>query len=460
MLNPPSSHLPVRVVLSPERAVQRAAGEDGAGQCDCACDCACATAAPSLRLSLPLTYSLELTPECNNRCPGCGNAFASGGAGRFPWAGPPPLDAAGWRTILDRIAPHARRLKVTGGEPLLHPEFEAILETIAGHELPFTLFTNGRWEEAERWIARLRGLPQCVGLLVSLHGANAAAHEAFSGVRGSFAEACATIRHAATAGLSVAVSTVITRHSAAQVASVVALAHALGARQVVFNRYIGRTLPALAVSEAELRRAVGAIEALCAAGHNVRYGPCIPACFAPSSSTGCSAGASFVTVDPWGYVRPCNHAPLRCGNLLEQPIEAIWNSPAMAWWDSLLLPQCRSCAGASRCHGGCRALALLLDGQRDPLIGTPLGDEPTTAVEELVLYEGARPVPRYTRREEPFGAVLVSGYRSQFVLPQHEPLLAALDGQTTLRQIAGRFGPQGLDFVGLLYREGIVGLEG
>ena len=60
-----------------------------AAQVDCACDCDCACPVDSLSsdeassqgeptpvLSRPVAYYLELTPACQNRCPGCGNVYA------------------------------------------------------------------------------------------------------------------------------------------------------------------------------------------------------------------------------------------------------------------------------------------------------------------------------------------------------------------------------------------------
>jgi radical SAM protein with 4Fe4S-binding SPASM domain len=343
---------------------------DSDDQCDCDCDCACLLDGTFAQLPFPLTYYLELTPDCNNRCPGCGNVFIDDKTTR-PLSTRLPLNAAGWGAILEKIGGHAQRLKVTGGEPTLHPEFEAIIKFIAEKSLPFTLFTNGRWNEPDRLVGFLYDLPQCLGLLISLHGSTAQAHEAFSGVQGCFAETCENIRRASAAGLRVAISTVFTRHNVDQIADVVALSRSLGARQVVFNRYLGLPIPDIAMASDELRAAVAAVERLRAAGENVKFGSCIPACFAASSSRGCAAGLSFATIDPWGNVRPCNHAPLVIGNLRRQSVEEIWSSPGMVYWNGLVPRQCSACKLFAACHGGCRAMALLQGTRKDPLIRRP-----------------------------------------------------------------------------------------
>lgn len=122
-----------------------------------------------LTLSAPAHYSLELTPLCNNRCPGCFNVFIEDTVTRPMRDVPPPLTAAQWREILIKIKPHAARVKLTGGEPTLHPEFEKIVQTLVEFDLPFSLFTNARWQHPDRLIALLSKTPQCSGLLISLH---------------------------------------------------------------------------------------------------------------------------------------------------------------------------------------------------------------------------------------------------------------------------------------------------
>lgn len=316
----------------------------------------------------PLFFFLELTPSCNNRCPGCSNVFAQDRT-------PAPLSAAEWKEVIDNLAPHVGWLKLTGGEPTLHPQFQEIVAHISRLDIPFTLFTNGRWPEPESLIAFLLGIPQLNGLLVSLHGPDAPAHEAFTGVVGSFAETVTNIRRATKAGFLVSTSTVVTRHSANRVDEMIALAAELGASHAVFNRYIGPSLPGIEAGPAQEIWALQQVEKRIThrpESLTVRLGTPLPHCFLSADGNGCLAGIAFCTVDPWGNVRPCNHAPLLCGNLLEQPIEEIWHGPAISHWRNLVPELCWQCGELSRCHGGCRADALLRGLNHDPLMREPL----------------------------------------------------------------------------------------
>ncbi len=404
-----------------------------------------------LILSVPILYSLELTSTCNNRCSGCGNVFA-------PDRTPEPLSAAQWREIFVRLSPHVHRLKLTGGEPTLHPEFEALVAALQELDIPFAIFTNARWPDPVRLVAFLQAVPQCKGLLVSLHGSTPASHDAFTGVPGSFDEACANTRRAVAAGLNVTTSTVITRHNWHQVEDIVRLSRELGANHAVFNRYLGKPLAQIEPDGGQLHRAMEVIGGLRRRGDRVKFGNCIPQCFHPSSSTGCLAGVAYCTVDPWGNVRPCNHAPLICGNLLERSIEEIWHGGAMNRWREMIAEPCLHCLELPRCHGGCRAVAMIQGLERDPLMGDPILEKEPDQPKELALYEGAHPVGRYALRVEDFGYVLVRGSRIVPVAAAAGPVLDACDGHTTLSQIERQFGPDALSLVGMLYLRGMVEL--
>jgi len=405
----------------------------------------------SLVLSSPVFFALELTPACSNHCPGCGNVFPH-------LSVPPPLSAKQWAEVLAELRPHIHHLKVTGGEPTMHPGFEAIIATLHKLDASFALFTNARWRDPIWLVTHLRAIPQCKGLLVSLHGSTAASHDAFTRVTGSFAETCANIRHAVTAGLSVTTSTVITRHNWHEVGEIVHLSRRLGANYAVFNRYLGDSLSQIEPDESQLRQAVETIDGLRHRASPVKFGNCIPQCFYPSSSTGCLAGVAYCTIDPWGNVRPCNHAPLICGNLLEQSIEEIWHGEAIDCWRRMVSEQCWHCLELPRCHGGCRAVALIQGIERDPLMRDPFLERDPEPREDLTLYGGGRPVGRYTLRAEEFGYVLVSGNRIVPVIAAARPVLDSCDGHTTLQQIEQKFGPDALSLVGFLYQRGMIEL--
>ena len=335
-------------------------------------NCACDIGVDQLNPLTPLSVVfVELAAACNNACRGCGNVFAGDPAR-------PALNASAWATVVERLAPYAPALRITGGEPTLHPQFASIIHEVDSSGLPYTVFSNARWPDAQAILTLLRQLVHLECLLISLHGASAVSHDAFTGVPGSFAETTANLRRAAAAGLRVTTSTVITRHNHAEIAQIVALSQALGAERAVFNRYIGNPLPEIEASPAELRSAVAALELLrgCQAG-SVGYGTPVPHCFTPNGSYGCMAGFAHVTVDPWGYVRPCAHVPLLAGNILDgPPLSDLLAMPVMQNWRSNFLDQCTGCSHRNVCFGACQAMAYIRKTPRDALL-PPCDNQPS-----------------------------------------------------------------------------------
>ncbi len=295
---------------------------------------------------------LELTPACSNRCIGCSNVFADR-------RGPAPLKADQWTEIIEKLRPHVRYLKLTGGEPTLHPEFERIVEHISDVGLRFRLLTNGRWPKKKELLEFLRQQPSLESLLISLHGPDARSHEGFTRTSGSFEDAVETIRLASEQGLKVATSVVITKFNWNRLDEIYGLSLRLGADHVAFNRYIGPPLPEIEPEPWQAVQALEQVQDWIAQGLRVRFGTPVPQCFAKISVSPCLAGQAFFTVDPWGNVRPCNHAPVVVGNILNQSVEEILTSPKMQWWNSMLPVECQGCPLANYCHGGCKAETLL-----------------------------------------------------------------------------------------------------
>ncbi|WLE97437.1 MAG: radical SAM protein [Candidatus Electrothrix communis] len=401
-----------------------------------------------LPLSAPIYFSLELTSACNNQCPVCSNVFERA---------PTPLPASDWQKIIETIAPHAEVLKLTGGEPTLHPEFKEIISAIEERGIPFTLFTNARWYKPQAVIDLLRSVSQCQGLLISLHGHNAKTHEGFTRTSHSFTETCKNIQRATSAGLAVHTSTVITRYNWDRLNEVANLSQELGARRAVFNRYLGPVMPDIEPDEKQLRKAVFDIESMMQAASNVRYGSCIPQCFLPSSSTGCWAGVAYCTIDPWGNMRPCNHSPTIAGNVLEIPIEELWSGEVMSNWRALIAEQCNNCDEVDTCRGGCRALIEIRD--RDPLVQLPIQEKRSQLPIKLKLYNKDSPYLVCKVQQESFGYALIRGHNIIPVTIQAKSILHELDGSTTLQQIYDEFGQDALDFVGKLYHQGFLELS-
>jgi len=171
-----------------------------------------------------------LTEGCNLRCRHCWIAPKYQSKGN-PY---PALGLDLFKSIIDQAKPLGLTgVKLTGGEPLLHPEIHEILEFVRSEDLRLTVETNGILCKPE--VAENMAACKDPFVSVSLDGAEAETHEWVRGVPGCFDEAIEGLRNLVNAGLRPQVIMAIMRHNKDQMESVVRLAERLGAGSVKFN---------------------------------------------------------------------------------------------------------------------------------------------------------------------------------------------------------------------------------
>jgi len=146
----------------------------------------------------------------------------------------PSLDVALFKSIIEQAKPLGlNSVKLTGGEPLLHPQIGELLEHIKKEELRLTIETNGVLctPELARQIAS--GMNPFVS--VSIDGVDAETHEWVRGVAGSFQQAINGVRNLVAAGIHPQIIMTIMRRNYEQMEAVVRLAESLQANSVKFN---------------------------------------------------------------------------------------------------------------------------------------------------------------------------------------------------------------------------------
>ena len=400
--------------------------------------------------SVPISFAVEITYECNNVCPGCANVLGKR-RGEI---------LQNWRQVFDTIAPpedrhkYAELIRITGGEPTLHPEFSRIIAYIDTFGIAHATFTNGRWNDPDRIVATLQQCTNSAGLLVSLHGSTATTHNAFTGGDDTaFNEIRTNIRRATNAGLEVFTNTVLTKYNCDQIDEIIDLSQQLGADYAVFNRYLGKTHP-VEPTEEQLYQALHHIEQLHKEGVPCRIGDCVPPCFLPNSSLGSNGGIEHCAISPLGDVRPENLTRYRFGNLFEQSLEEIWQSEDIRWYRQQIPKACFTCAELSRCRGGCLSVIVEYGLEKDRLMKEPIRELRPDTIE---LAPDWKPVPYFTVRQESFGYLLARYNWSVPVSSEAKPLLDAINGNHSLIQLQDRFGDDALEFIGQLYREGCLG---
>ncbi|MBN1939232.1 MAG: SynChlorMet cassette radical SAM/SPASM protein ScmF, partial [Candidatus Aminicenantes bacterium] len=124
-------------------------------------------------------------------------------------------------------------VKLTGGEPLLHPRFLDLIEIVRRENLRLTIETNGILCTPEMAAEIAKSPNRFVS--VSLDGAEPAVHEAIRGVKGSFEASCAAVRNLAAQNIRPQVIMTVMRSNMDQSEAMIGLAEGLGAASVKFN---------------------------------------------------------------------------------------------------------------------------------------------------------------------------------------------------------------------------------
>lgn len=183
----------------------------------------------------PRSYPLNqiymyLTEGCNLRCRHC-------------WisptyqAGDPihsSLDLHLFRSTIEQARPMGLSgIKLTGGEPLLHPRIDHLLEFLRAKELSLSVETNG----VPCTAVLAREISRCKDpfVSVSLDAAEPEIHEWVRGVKGCFDGALAGIRNLVSAGVRPQLIMTLMRRNREQMEPFVRLAESLGAASVKFN---------------------------------------------------------------------------------------------------------------------------------------------------------------------------------------------------------------------------------
>jgi SynChlorMet cassette radical SAM/SPASM protein ScmF len=132
-------------------------------------------------------------------------------------------------------------VKLTGGEPLLHPRFCEIVEHLDREGVPITIETNGTLIDKDM-AEFLKSKSSIRFISVSLDGANAKTHDELRGISGSFIKALAGIILLKKSTFSPQIICTLHRKNLGEIEDVIKLAKKIGCGSVKFNHVqnIGR----------------------------------------------------------------------------------------------------------------------------------------------------------------------------------------------------------------------------
>jgi radical SAM protein with 4Fe4S-binding SPASM domain len=310
----------------------------------------------------------ELTLRCNAACVHCGSDAGS--------PRPRELTADEALGVCDALAGlGVHEVTLSGGEPLLRPDWPAIASRLAARGVRVEVITNGLL--LDRDLARRIADAKVASVSISVDGPPAI-HDRLRGTPLGFQRAMAAAGHVRAAGLKVGAVTQVSRanrHALAELESWVVEAGFQG-WQIQLTAPQGRAektdlalapdeVPAVAAFILDPARALRPYAAD-DIGWMTRREPELRSSHRPTDRvyTGCQAGLSIVGLTAEGTVRGCLSLPARFdeANVRDVPLARIWADPDRFVYnrrfdEAGLTGACASCAFRRVCRAGCKSLA-------------------------------------------------------------------------------------------------------
>jgi pyrroloquinoline quinone biosynthesis protein E len=315
----------------------------------------------------PYTLIAELTYRCPLRCPYCYNPVEYTRHAT-------ELTTQEWLRIFSEAeALGVMQLHLTGGEPLVRKDLEALVQGAGTLGLYTNLITSGVPLSRDR----LRAL-QAAGLnnvQLSVQDAAEESSDRIAGYR-AFHAKLEVARWVREANLPLTLNVVLHRANLDRVAEVVALAERLGADrlELAHTQYHGwalknrdRLLPT-PDQVGRAREVAAAAKARLAARMEIAH--VLPDYYSEWPKACMDGwGRRFLNITPDGLVLPCHAAHtitgLRFENARDVSLEEIWHrSPSFNLFrgEAWMPEPCRSCPRRSLDFGGCRCQAFHLTG--------------------------------------------------------------------------------------------------
>ncbi|MCK4234634.1 radical SAM protein [candidate division WOR-3 bacterium] len=299
----------------------------------------------------PIHFSIELTYNCNLKCIHC---YANAGYKHFEYINTDKL-----LKFLDISKEKGlTAVELTGGEPLVHPDFFKILDYCVNNLRHVGILTNGTFlMKRKQLLKNYARFKKSIFFSVSLYGPKPKIHEQITGVKGSFKKVLEGIKVLLDLGFFVRVSMTLTSENVDYLEETLDFSHGLGAHifswdnsqptgrgkfcnsnykhdQLVkiHSKTLVEKYPKFVIllTEEQLE-------------DKKRFG-------------NCGAGHKNVTIDPKGDVRPCafiHDEFIPFGNISKSPRE-VFGSPELSFWANLCEPSkeiCKNCEYLPYCAG-------------------------------------------------------------------------------------------------------------
>lgn len=373
-------------------------------------------------LMLPSQITIVLTNKCNLKCKFCSVCTDELQTMDFEFAK---------KVLLYCSENGIHNICISGGEPILYPQINELIQYAGSLKLKVLLTTNGLLLDR----INLDSIEMLYGIGVSLHGTEQT-HDAITGMENSYKITIANLDKAkkTNANINYTFSNLNSDYSEMEHVANIALQNGMSMTVARINRE-GRAIGG--GYDAQPNLLVENVSQLHLKGYNIRVSNCIAPCSVKQNlrylTHGCSAGISFVGVEPNGDVKVCPTASFSIGNLYNEDLLNIWNSNIMKKMRSLnWLPiACKSCYEILKCRGGCKIENY--NNRKWPAFGDILASETFDEIWTNISNINLKLTLNCIRKEDGYSILLGSHLR--FCNDSVISILKKIDGTRTGNQL-------------------------
>jgi len=286
----------------------------------------------------PFELCIDLTRACTERCvhcyvPGFQNVFL-------------PFEMV--EKVLSEFATMGGlKVKLSGGECMLHPDFERILKVARAHDLVISVLSNLTCCDESK--ARATNDVSVAVVQVSLYGMTPETHEAVTRVKGSLEKTLRGIRLLRKVGVPVQIHCPVLKQNVSGIDAVERFGREMGMKTtfdaVMMSRADHACNGDCSLSDESLRQFI--------ASHEDFPDEIEPCSEVPEEEHVCEIGTAKLCLSAEGKYYPCNGCyGLELGDCHHQTLEEVWNAEPIKRLRKLRmrdLSKCRTCPNRMFC---------------------------------------------------------------------------------------------------------------
>ena len=295
-------------------------------------------------VNLPIYIYLELNNSCNLRCKFCSVSNKQNNYVEFSLI----------KKIMDElVSNNIFDVYYTGGEPLLHPDFDKIVKYASKLGIRQTLLTNGILLDKHKSI-----LNNIMCVCISLHGSKQMHNELTSS--DCYDKVISNIKLTKKyTNVKINYTVISDNQKMDEMINVLEFAKKSNI-SVSFSKYNNIGDGKTNNCYIDINEFVKTLDVLKNKGYSFGINDCIAPCTIDDKylylTHGCGAGYLFGSIDYNGNVKICPSSSNGIGNITKTKFKKIWNQKQMKEYRSLkwIPSYCKSCKNLTRCRCGCK----------------------------------------------------------------------------------------------------------